>query len=166
MKPEEILQSDLSAGLLHRVELQGVFRIHEDIAPKISSSVISVWFFQTKLLFIITPTTGVDSSGEVNAEGLIEMLKRCTRATMFGGPCKNAKCGGGLRFGTHCVLYDGIGSGSERVLACLGRERAIHDPESGTFDCDPRARAGWFLGVAQQKSLSVYVLGLHERRRG
>ena len=68
------------------------------------------------------------------------------------------KCGGGLRFGTHCVLYDAIGSRSERVLACLGRERAIQDPEPGTFDCDPRARAGWFLGVAQQESRSVYVL--------
>ena len=90
---------------------------------------------------IMTPTTGVDPSGKASAEGLIGMLKRCTRATMLGGPCKNAKCVGDLRFGTHCVLHDGIGSGSERVLACLGRKRAIHDPEPGTFDCDPPARA-------------------------
>ena len=64
------------------------------------------------------------------------------------------------------MLYDAIGSGSERVLAYLGRERAIHDPEPGTFDCDPQARACWFLVAAQRKSRSVYVLGLHERRRG
>ena len=29
MKPEEILQSDPSAGFVHRVEVQGVFRFHE-----------------------------------------------------------------------------------------------------------------------------------------
>ena len=45
---------------------------------------------------IITPTTGVDSSGEVSAEGLIEMLKRRTRANMVGGPFKNAKCVGAV----------------------------------------------------------------------
>ena len=160
MKPGGILQSDPSAGLVHRVELQGVFRFHGDKDPEISSSVTSGRSIS------ITPTIGVDSNGKASEEGWIGMLKRCTRATMLGGPLKNAKCGGGLRFGTHCVFYDGIGSGSERVLACVGRKRAIHDPEPGTFDFDFRARAGWFLGVAQQKSRSVNVLGLHERRRG
>ena len=38
----------------------------------------------------ITRTLGVDSSGKVNGEGLIEMLKLCTRANMVGGPLKNA----------------------------------------------------------------------------
>ena len=50
-------------------------------------------FFPDKGI-IITPTTGVDSSGKVHAEGLIEKLKRRTRANMLGGPLKNAKCDG------------------------------------------------------------------------
>ena len=48
---------------------------------------------------MITPTTGVDSSGKVDAEGLIEKLKRRTRATLLGGPLKNAKCDGRGRGG-------------------------------------------------------------------
>ena len=47
MKPEEILQSDPSAGFVHRVEVQGVFRFHESRALEISSSVISGGFFVT-----------------------------------------------------------------------------------------------------------------------
>ena len=48
---------------------------------------------------MITPTTGVDSSGKIDAEGLIEKLKRRTRANMLGGPLKNAKCDGRGREG-------------------------------------------------------------------
>ena len=48
MKPKQILQSDRSAGFVHRVEVQGVFRIHGDIAPKISCSVISEFVFPDK----------------------------------------------------------------------------------------------------------------------
>ena len=114
----------------------------------------------------ILPPAGVDPSGTARAEGLIGMLKRCTRARILGGPFKHAKCVGSIRFGTHCILHEGIGSGSELGLACLVRKSGIQDQELGTFDCDPRTRASWFLGAAQQKGRSVYVLVLHERQRG
>ena len=89
MKPKEILQSDPSAGLVHHVELQGVFRFHGGKDPEISSSVISGRCADMSIS--ITPTTGVDSNGKASEEGWIGMLKRCTRTTMLGGPLKNAK---------------------------------------------------------------------------
>ena len=46
LKPEEVLQSDLSAVLLHRVEWQDVFRIHGTLLQR--SQVVG--FFQTKVL--------------------------------------------------------------------------------------------------------------------
>ena len=89
MNPREILQSDPSAVLVHHVEVQGVIGIHWDRALQNSSGVISGRCADMSIS--ITPTTGVDSNGKASEKGWIGMLKRCTRATMLGGPLKNAK---------------------------------------------------------------------------
>ena len=59
-----------------------MFRIYGDKAPEISSSVMSGQC--PGISISMTPTTGVDPSGTARAEGLIGMLKRCTRAKMLG----------------------------------------------------------------------------------